>query len=38
MSHLHSLAVIVLLLAAILVPQALALYFNERSRTESESA
>lgn len=38
MGHLQSLAVIVLLLASILIPQALALYFSERSRTESESA
>ncbi len=35
MSTLHSLAVIVLLLAAIFVPQVLALYLNERPRSES---
>ena len=35
MSNLHSLAVIGLALAAIFVPQILALYFNERARSES---
>ncbi len=35
MSNLHSFAVIVLLLAAIFVPQVLALYLNERPRSES---
>ncbi len=40
MSTLHSLAVITLALAAIFIPQVLAIYLNEResSRTESESA
>ena len=35
MTTLHSLAVITLALAAIFVPQVLALYFNERPRSES---
>ncbi len=35
MSHLHALAVLVLLVAAIVIPQALALYFSERPRSES---
>ena len=35
MSNLHSLAVIGLVLASIFIPQALALYFSERPRSES---
>lgn len=35
MSNLHALAVIALALAAIFVPQLLALYFSERPRSES---
>lgn len=35
MSNLHSLAVICLALAAIFVPQVLALYLSERPRSES---
>ena len=35
MSNLQSLGVIVLALAAIFVPQALALYFTPRARSES---
>jgi len=35
MSNLHSLAVITLALAAIFIPQALALYFSENARSES---
>ncbi len=38
MSTLHTLAVITLSLAAIFVPQLLAIYLNENPRTESESA
>ena len=35
MSNLHSFAVITLLLVAIFAPQMLALYLNERPRSES---